>query len=186
MLKNAIVGIFDSHRKTIRFCAASSFVILIAYSTLLLCWGYASNQAVRGKSQKAMVIYSQLYPYLSWRGIFLYDYSIESLYAGKYKQAYKIAEECRKKNLTYDLALMEGDICRCLNKYDDALRFFNEASYMCPVRFAPLHGKWQVYNQLRDYERADSMAHIIKHKDIKVYSADIKEIISEINKCTYH
>ena len=154
----------------------------LGYTYLLLAWGYASRQSKRGRSAEMMTCYERLYPYLSWRSIFLYDYAIESLYADRNEQAYHLAEECRKQHVSYDLALLEGDICRYLKYNSRALECFNEASLMCPVRFAPPYGKWQVYKETGDTERKDSMAQVIRQKEIKVYSAEIQMILNNIGQ----
>lgn len=69
-----------------------------------------------------------------------------------------------------------------MKNYDRALECFDEASLMCPVRFAPPYGKWQVYKETGDTVRKDSMAQVIRQKEIKVYSREIKDILEDINK----
>lgn len=180
--RSKVARICVSHRPLLLFCTVTILLTTLGYTSLLLAWGYASHQAKRGRSEEMMASYERLYPYLSWRGVFLYDYTIESLYADRYEQAYRLAEECRGKHLSYDLTLLEGDICRYMKNYDRALECFDEASLMCPVRFAPPYGKWQVYKETGDTVRKDSVAQVIRQKKIKVYSREIKDILEDINK----
>lgn len=160
----------------------AGFCLAIGTNYLLMEWGSISRSAKRGHSEAMMPRYASVYPYLSQYPIFLYDYCIESLYANRYDQAYHLAEECRHSYSSYDLSLLEGDICRYAKRYDKALSCYREASEMCPVRFAPLYGKWQVYKEIVDKERKDSVAQVIRQKEIKVYSPEITKIMEEINE----
>ncbi len=180
LFKERLVLLVLSHRSWPIIFTSMSLLLVAGYTILLLDWGYASRKSKHGHSAEMMPRYERLYPYLSWRSIFLYDYAIESLYADRYGQAYRLAEECRRQHLSYDLALLEGDICRYLKHYDRALACYDEASLMCPVRFAPPYGKWQVYKATHDVEREDSMVQVIKQKEIKVYSPEIQNILKEI------
>lgn len=179
--RSKVARICVSHRSLLTVSTSLCLLVAVGYTCLLLSWGYASHQAKRGRSEEMMASYECLYPYLSRRGIFLYDYAIESLYADRYGQAFRLAEECRGKHLSYDLALLEGDICRYMKNYDRALECFDEASLMCPVRFAPPYGKWQVYEETGDTVRKDSMAQVIRQKEVKVYSREIIKIYEDIN-----
>lgn len=179
--RSKVARICVSHRSLLTVSTSLCLLVAVGYTCLLLSWGYASHQAKRGRSEEMMASYERLYPYLSWRGIFLYDYAIESLYADRYGQAFRLAEECRGKHLSYDLALLEGDICRYMKNYDRALECFDEASLMCPVRFAPPYGKWQVYEEMCEDVKRDSIAGLILQKEIKVYSAEIQMILNNIN-----
>lgn len=53
---------------------------------------------------------------------------------------------------------------------------------MCPVRFAPLSGMLQIYQQIGDTVKADSMAQVILNKPIKIPSSDINEMKAEAKK----
>ncbi len=158
----------------------AALISAVGCTCLLMVWGHASSMAKHGRSSDAMPLYESLYPYLSWHSIFLYDYAIESFYAGRFRQAHLLAEECKDRYISYDLTLLEGDIRQALKQFDKALSSYDEASYMCPVRFAPLYGKWQVYKHLGAKEDVDSVARIILSKEIKVYSPEIEMIINDV------
>lgn len=157
-----------------------SLIFVVGYIYLLIEWGCASRTAKRGHSAEMMCTYEQVYPYLAWRSTFLYDYAIESFFAGCNQQALHLVEECKQKQLSYDLILLEGDICRSLHQYDSALTYYNEAMCMCPVRFAPLYGKWQAYKEMHDVEKQDSIRNVILHKDVKVYSPELQIILENV------
>lgn len=169
-----------------KICVISTLLLLIisfGYTAMSLTWGYASREAKENKrSAEMMPIYKMLYPYLSWRGVFLYDFAIESFYAHRDKQAYFLAEKCRECYVSYDLSLLQGDICRYMKKHDEALIHYDEASYMCPVRFAPLYEKWKVYVDIGETLQARTLADTIMHKEIKIYSQEITKMITEIKE----
>ena len=183
ILKPEIRMFINQHRKLCTISTSLLLVITLGYTSLLLLWGYASREAKENKrSVEMMPIYNKLYPYLSWRGVFLYDFAIESFYAHRGKQAYYIADKCRKRYASYNLSLLQGDICRYIGRYEEGLKRYREASYMCPVRFAPLSGMLQIYQQIGDTVKADSMAQVILNKPIKIPSSDINEMKAEAKK----
>lgn len=183
ILKPQVEKFFVRFRKPCIILASMLLFISLGYTTLILTWGYASREARENKrSAEMMPVYRKLYPYLSWRGIFLYNFAIESFYAHRDKQAYFLAEKCRERYVSYDLTLLEGDICRYMKNYSEALKHYDEASYMCPVRFAPLCEKWKVYIAIDEAELAKTQANTIMHKEIKIYSQEITEMKNEIKE----
>ena len=74
------------------------------------------------------------------------------------------------------MELLAGDAYRHLQQHKDALRHYENAMWMCPVRFAPLEGMMQVYMDNGDKLRADSMAQVILSKPVKVPSPQVEEI----------
>ena len=183
ILKPEIGMFIERYRKLCTISTSLLLVIALGYTSLLLVWGYASREAKENKrSAEMMPIYNKLYPYLSWRGVFLYDFAIESFYAHRGKQAYYIGNKCSKRYASYNLSLLQGDICRYIGKYEEGLERYTEASNMCPVRFAPLSGLLQTYQQTGDTVKADSIAQAILNKPIKIPSSDINEMRAEAEK----
>ena len=177
-----IVRWIGSFRNILLACSIGTLILSVGYTYVLLQWGCASRMAKRGRSAEVLEQYERLYPYLSWRGMFLYDYAIESFYADRNEQALRLTEECRKLDISYDLILLEGDINRYLQRHDNALLCYDEAMCMCPVRFAPLYGKWKVYKKTNNIERMDSVSRMILSKRIKVDSPEVQMILTEIKE----
>ena len=88
---------------------------------------------------------------------------------GTYQQLRKYAD-------TYDMELLVGDAYRHLQQHKDALQHYENAMWMCPVRFAPLEGMMQTYIDNGDSFRADSIAQVILSKPEKVPSPQVEEI----------
>ena len=143
-------------------------------------WGQISRQALKGKSREMMPYYDKLYSHYRNAPDFLYNYATEQFYAGRSQAACHTADECRKLWSKYNLELLTGDICRELGRYGKALTHYQTASYMCPVRFAPLEGMYRTFLILKDSTRADSIARIVQRKPVKVPSHEVKRIKQEV------
>ncbi|MBR4757466.1 MAG: O-antigen ligase family protein [Bacteroidaceae bacterium] len=153
------------------------FLVPFAYNDYYLRrWGCISHLSKSGHPKAMMKYYKELYPRLHHSPDFLYDYAIESFYAMKFMQAYNLAEECGKEMSSYDLSLLRGDICFQRHRYEEALMHYQEAEWMCPVRFAPLSGMWEVYIRQGNSLSADSIRNIILNKPVKVLSPEILRI----------
>ena len=88
---------------------------------------------------------------------------------GTYQQLHQYAD-------TYDMELLAGDTYRHLQQHNDALQHYENAMWMCPVRFAPLEGMMQTYRDNGDTFRADSIAQVILEKPVKIPSPQVEEI----------
>lgn len=149
-------------------------------------WGHASREALKGKGKKMMPEYARLYTHYAHHPEFLYNYAAELFQTGYPEEALHMALACRKLWSKYNLELLTGDICRELRKYEEAIRHYKSAAYMCPVRFAPLEGLYYAYKNTGDFSRADSIALTIQQKDIKVPSYDVERIKKEIRPEKQH
>lgn len=143
-------------------------------------WSRVARQALRGHSREMMPRYAGLYGHYRHDASFLYNYAAEQFYAGRYEEALSTARECRALWPSYNLSLLTGDICRAAGKYGEAVRHYEQAHWMCPVRFAPLEGLYYAYKSGRQPDRADSVADVVARKRIKVDSPDVQRIKKEI------
>lgn len=112
-------------------------------------WSRVARQALRGHSREMMPRYAELYGHYRHDASFLYNYAAEQFYAGRYEEALSTAKECRALWPSYNLSLLTGDICRAAGKYGEAVRHYEQAHWMCPVRFAPLEGLYYAYKSGR-------------------------------------
>ena len=80
------------------------------------------------------------------------------------------------------MELLAGDICRKLGYYNEAILHYDEASHMCPSRFAPLEGLHQAYDAVGDSLNKSRIADEIATKKVKVNSPDIIRIKRETKK----
>lgn len=149
-------------------------------------WSRVARLALRGHSREMMPRYAELYGHYCHDASFLYNYAAELFYAGRYEEALSTARECRALWPSYNLSLLTGDICRAAGKYGEAVRHYEQAHWMCPVRFAPLEGLYYAYKSGRQPDRADSVADVVVRKRIKVDSPDVQRIKKEILEDVRH
>ena len=143
-------------------------------------WSRVARCALHGHSREMMPRYADLYRHYHRDASFLYNYTSEQFYAGQYGEALKTAKECRALWPSYNLSLLTGDICRAAGKYGEAVQYYVQAHWMCPVRFAPLEGLYYAYKSGNRPLMADSVANVIFRKKIKVDSRDVQRIKKEI------
>ena len=98
---------------------------------------------------------------------------------GHLDDARQTATECALYANGYNLQLLTGDICQMQGDFETAIPHYQNAAHMCPVRFAPLSGMLQTYQQTGDTVKADSIAQTIIDKPVKIPSPDIDEMKAE-------
>lgn len=186
--KNKIANTYNS-----RFIKYKSPITFICIGVLLLrlifliysfkfenAWYNIYQKSLRGHSKEVMPYYDKLYSHFHSNVYFLYNYASEQFYAERNDSALNTAKECLSKWPSYNLSLLMGDICRNSNKFNESITFYEQAHYMCPIRFAPLEGLYYSYKQLGIDSKTDSIADIIAHKTIKINSGEIQRIKKEI------
>ena len=193
----ALYGLFSFNlRKAIRGLGA----ILILSSAIVLPVDIIHSKAHdfirRHGYSHALVAYSQgnnifktfpfnlAYPFRCRQ--FDYNHTHLLYVTGHLKEARNKIIECFKYSNGYSLHLLTGDICLKQEDYDCAITHYQSAHNMCPVRFAPLSGLLQVYQQKGDTIKADSIAKTISQKFVKVQSVDIQIIKSEAEEWIKH
>ncbi len=149
-------------------------------------WSRVARCALHGHSREMMPQYAELYRHYRRDASFLYNYTAEQFYAGRYEEALKTAGECRVLWPSYNLSLLTGDICRAAGKYGEAVQYYEQAHWMCPVRFAPLEGLYHAYKSGGRPLMADSVAGVVARKRIKVDSREIRRIKTEIREDMRH
>ena len=100
----------------------------------------------------------------------------ELYYAGRFEEAINISKELQKKFSSYNLELLLGDTYMQLKRDKEAIEHYENAMYMCPCRFAPLEGLYNIYSQNGDSIKKEQIVNNISQKEIKVFSGDIKRI----------
>ena len=79
-----------------------------------------------------------------------------------------------------NLEILSGEVCYELRRYDEAISHFEKASYMCPVKFAPLYRCYTIYKELGIKEKSDPLAEKILNKKVKIPSREIDHMRMEI------
>ena len=143
-------------------------------------WSKAYLLSAKGRYAESMALYDRLYPVMSDNPHFLYNCASSRYSCGLLTGAAEAAKECSKFMASYNLELLTGDICRMSKDYVNAERHYTSASYMCPSRFAPLYGLFYTYVALGDTVHALQIADAVSSKPIKIHSADVDFMKSDI------
>ena len=167
-------------RRNIIFVSLSLFIAIQYYLAHHFIrhaqWNKAAYKAVRGESGKMLSQFDELFAYFSDDIYFLYNYMAELYFNGHFKKALEISLVLQKSMSSYNLELLTGDIYMQLGSYDKAIIHFEEASYMCPNRFAPLEGLYKAYDRTGDELNKKRISNIIASKKVKIPSLNVQRI----------
>ena len=145
-------------------------------------WSKANNAVKHGYTRYVIGIYDKLYTYYTYNAKFLYSYMYAQFQERRFYEALNTYSQLQEKTSTHDMELLAGDACRHLQRTSEALTHYQFAHAMIPARFAPLEGMMYSYLDAgRNYE-ADSVAHIILSKPVKVPSLTVDQIKEEARK----
>lgn len=142
-------------------------------------WGKANRAVQQGYARNVVDWYVQLSSHYTSNHRFLYSQMFAQYQARHFTDATVTYHRLRKLCSSYDMELLMGDILSHLHRYPEAIEHYEEAMYMCPVRFAPLEGQMNAYIQMGDSVRADSVARVILGKTVKVESGAVERIRNE-------
>lgn len=183
-----IISILSIIKKT-SYIALNKNVIIISTFLFLIIQGYIGYNfyyyynwkkiayiALKGYNKNTLYKYEKLYTHFRNDIFFLYNYMSELYYAGRFEEAINISKELQKKFSSYNLELLLGDTYMQLKRDKEAIEHYENAMYMCPCRFAPLEGLYNIYSQNGDSIKKEQIVNNISQKEIKVFSGDIKRI----------
>ena len=139
-------------------------------------WNYAYRHYYKRRDIRTVDKFEELYSHFRDNKYFLYNYAFVAYKMHDAKRAYRLMGECTKYRRGYNTELLAGDICRKLGYYDEAISHYDEASHMCPARFAPLEGLHYVYDAIGDSVNKSRIADEIATKKVKVLSSDVIRI----------
>lgn len=142
-------------------------------------WSHLIRISEAGGSRGVADRFDRLYGHYHNNPYFLYSDMVVQYKAGHCRKAMELYEELTGYQSGYNMELLAGDAQTYLKKYDEALEHYRRASNMCPVRFAPLYGMLEVYKHRCNSVRADSVAHVILNKKVKVPSSAVENIKQE-------
>ena len=141
-----------------------------------LQWKQISDRSIKGETELIIPFYKILLD--NWNGnpYFLYNYAAELNYIGKYRESLLILLKCKKHLNDYDIQMLAADNYYNLNRLKDSEKCLKLASLMIPARFRPLEKLLEIYNKVGDRNNATRICKIIKCKQIKIDSEEIREI----------
>lgn len=144
-------------------------------------WKEASDIAFLGNFKKVLPIYEYAYLRLSDNPYFLYNFAAELYTNGDYTRSLCLLNKCRNYMADYNLEILLGDNCLKLDRKEEAITHYKEASFMCPNRFYPLYKMQIIYDSLGNKRMAYILAKQILRKNIKVPSQEINQIKEYMN-----
>lgn len=139
-------------------------------------WNRAYRHSFGTNRTAVMAEYESLHGYMQRKPLFLYNYAITAYRLHHFQRAYMLIGECTLYWNGYNRELLAGDICRNLQKYEEAIHHYKTAKAMCPVRYAPLEGLYRTYNTIGNEEEREKVAIEIAHGKVKVNSPIIDRI----------
>jgi O-antigen polymerase len=167
------------------------FAILFITAILLVCnwqrkdfearkqWKQADFYAQIYDFKSALPLYHNAYKELKYDGLFLSCYGEDLMIANPVK-ANKILNEAKQFNIHNNSYIRLGDSYMLLKQFDKAEKVYTLSSLIVPSSFIPKHKLFVLYCETKKYYKAKKMANIILQMKVKVPSAKVDLIKSEI------
>lgn len=148
------------------------------------------NVAYLYTTTENMITYKKLMPILGNNPYFLYNYAIALLNVKNLDESLDKALKCQHYWADYDLELLLGNIYKQRKEYDMAEKHYHKAVYMCPCRFVPLYQMFELYKEIENKKRCQSVAQLIIEKPVKVPSSMVRlikyRVKQELNSKKYY
>ena len=145
-------------------------------------WCEVATCSLGGMTDEMLSAYNKLNGELGRNPYFLYNYAAELNVSGHYGESLRIGQECDTLMADYFVQLLMADNCKQLKRYEQAKRYLEQASYMCPNRFVPLYELYKIYELQNDTVAMCRMAEVILRKPIKVESSEVHRIVAEMKR----
>lgn len=156
------------------------FAMLLRMMYLELKWSEMSRRSLVGQTERMLPHYDIMKPQMRHNPLFLYNYAAEMNYVGRYEESLVLAEECVTMMNDYDVQMLLADNHFNLCNYDEALKRYETAHYMCPNRFAPMYKKFSTYKKMKDYDNMVEIGNAILDKKIKIPSREVDMMINDV------
>lgn len=147
---------------------------------LELKWAEIARRSLAGQTQHMLPHYDKMRPQMQHNPLFLYNYAAELNFVGRYEESLVLAEECKLGWNDYDVQMLLADNHFNLCNYDEALKRYETAHYMCPNRFAPMYKKFSTYKKMKDYDNMVEIGNAILDKKIKIPSREVDMMINDV------
>lgn len=161
--------------------SAVCLCLIIIWAHYQIQWKELSVVSDNCNDTKAVLEgYNSLYPILRNDPYFLYNYAYILLESGYCEKAGNMATKSFDLMANYDTALFIADNAKECGDVDTTEEFYWLASKMCPVRFFPLYGLFNLYESKGQFDKMKEIGYIILSKPIKVSSHAIRNIIIQV------
>jgi tetratricopeptide (TPR) repeat protein len=139
-------------------------------------WGRSKMLYYTGLYTSGVEAYAPLYPLLSDRLEFLFEYAQCLSKSGRYEESNTIlakAVEIRCDPMLYNVM---GRNCQSLKRYAEAEACFRKAANIVPSRLYPWYLLANLYVEMGETEKARETARIVLTKEPKVQSTAVREM----------
>jgi len=180
MMRKPIRRLQQRYRKTVMVASIGVCIAGLALTIWeMTCeheWAKLNRAVERHYTAAVIDRYDKLSSHYHNNPRFLYSYMYAQYKVSRLDEVLGTYQLLHQYADTYDMELLAGDTYRHLQQHNDALQHYENAMWMCPVRFAPLEGMMQTYRDNGDTFRADSIAQVILEKPVKIPSPQVEEI----------
>ena len=167
-------------------CRKIIFVFLLLLGTLVFralyydrAWYAAFLKSLNGNMAESLLEYEKIRDYYKCNPYYIYNYASTLFYAGDLGKAQEYGLQCFKIWPSYYTALLLGDVLYRCRDYGHAMSYYMLSHRMCPNRLVPLKCMMDVYIEMKEFNRADSVATTIIEKRIKISNVHAYEIKQE-------
>jgi O-antigen ligase len=145
-------------------------------------WLSAYRLVREKRHDEARKVYASLYPTLNYNQYFLFNYGAESSIMGDFAKSIDLLTEAEKKLNDSDLYIYLGNSYEGSGMLADAVRCFEKASCIMPVKFYPKYRLVKVYMALGENDNALNMAKQILGMNVKIPSDIVTGIRTEMEQ----
>jgi tetratricopeptide (TPR) repeat protein len=139
-------------------------------------WGRSKGLYDAGLYKSGVEAYSPLYPLLSDRLDFLFEYAQCLSGAEAYKESNEVLKKAMKISCDPMLFNVTGKNHQAMKQYAEAEQSFLKAAYVVPSRIYPWYLLANLYVETNDRAKAQEMARIVLTKEPKVQSTAVWEM----------
>nr|WP_319998902.1 O-antigen ligase family protein [uncultured Draconibacterium sp.] len=143
-------------------------------------WKTIAMNSLRGNTEKMLPEYEKLYSTsLKHNTYFLYNYSAELNFAGRFNKSIDILTECQQRFNDYDLQMLMADNYYKTGETEKAIEKYQYASFMIPCRFLPIYQLLEIYKEQGKKDMVEKYANEIVNKKVKIPSMTVYSIKTE-------
>ena len=162
----------------VSLCLYNSYPTYDAYKK----WNKVKRLYGIGNNKEVTVEYRNIYPYLSDRIQFLFEYAQCLNKSEQYEESNEVLGTAVKISCDPMLYNIMGKNYQAMKQYHEAERCFVKSSNIVPSRIYPYYLMTLMYVDAGETEKAKEMAQIVLTKEPKVQSTAIKEMRNEMKK----
>ena len=145
-------------------------------------WKEIADKAIITKSQRVFCEYDSLQLCFKSNPYFLYNYAAELFLAERYDACLPVLLRCKKMLANYELEMLLGETYSAIGQPSNAIRHYENASYMCPSRIEPMYRIFLIEKESNSSEKAVDTARKILSKETKIPSMEASKMRMELKR----